>query len=646
LQLRNLAQALPPHVPLNNRGRGRGRARGRGRGRGQGHGRGHNLLPPPAPVPPAFLPMPQPVAPPTHLPAAPGFPPMPPPAPLPAPDAVPEGLQPNAHHTFQTHDLGAMDIVCPKCHAFHWLDEQLTSSTRHERKFGMCCLRGKISLAPYHNPPPLLQHLLTSPEPHAKEFREHIRSYNAALAMTSIGVKVDESINTGTGPYVYRIHGALYHRIGSLLPPLPDPNGHPVQPSYAQLYFFDAEQALDFRMARNPMTRADTMRDLQDMLHNINPHVRQFKQGLELLQRTQAASVRLVYLESTDRRRYNLPTGTDMAVILPGAEEDSAPTGPREIILFMRDGGLKRVSEAHPAYEALHYVLMLPFGDLSWERQIPYTEEGMEHMREQRRQRAQRNHDEEEDLEGGQNRVSLRQYHAFRMFPRSGQGNWLFLYGRLLQQYWTDAWVTTEQERLHYIRTHQKTLRAEVYSGLRDAVAQNEHDPHQLGKKFILPSSFTAGSRYMRGLFQDSMAIVRHMGQPDLFITMTANPNWPEISAAIPPHADDKARADIVSRVFALKVKHLEHLLRKRRIFGEIVAHVGTTEFQKRGLPHVHYLFFLAPQHKLRTPEQVDSLISAEIPDRESNPRLYEQVRSSLFVSSYLLTDFLPFLRC
>jgi hypothetical protein len=37
----------------------------------------------------------------------------------------------------------------------------------------------------------------------------------------------------------------------------------------------------------------------------------------------------------------------------------------------------------------------------------------------------------------------------------------------------------------------------------------------------------------MYQLFQDSMAICQFCQKPDLFITMTANPNWPEIQDAL-----------------------------------------------------------------------------------------------------------------
>jgi len=53
---------------------------------------------------------------------------------------------------------------------------------------------------------------------------------------------------------------------------------------------------------------------------------------------------------------------------------------------------------------------------------------------------------------------------------------------------------------------------------------------------------------------------------------------------------------------------------------------VYTIEYQKHGLPHMHLLIFLESDHKIRTVEQIDSFISAQIPDRNIYPQLYEAV--------------------
>ncbi|KAH9010631.1 hypothetical protein EDB85DRAFT_1851075, partial [Lactarius pseudohatsudake] len=117
-----------------------------------------------------------------------------------------------ARHPFDpawdVHNLGGLTIQCPNCKALHWLAERLTKSSMCNPKFGMCCYSGKISLPPLQQPPRELSHLLTSQDHLEKSFRLHIRNYNSALAMTSMGRKLDESINRGGGgPYTFRLHG-------------------------------------------------------------------------------------------------------------------------------------------------------------------------------------------------------------------------------------------------------------------------------------------------------------------------------------------------------------------------------------------------------------------------------------------------------
>jgi hypothetical protein len=55
-----------------------------------------------------------------------------------------------------------------------------------------------------------------------------------------------------------------------------------------------------------------------------------------------------------------------------------------------------------------------------------------------------------------------------------------------------------------------------------------------------------------------------------------------------------------------------------------------TIEFQKRGLPHCHTLLWVMPPYKITHPHQVDTYISAELPDKLVEPELYKIVTESM----------------
>jgi Helitron helicase-like domain at N-terminus len=107
---------------------------------------------------------------------------------------------------------------------------------------------------------------------------------------------------------------------------------------------------------------------------------------------------------------------------------------------------------------------------------------------------------------------------------------------------------------------------------------------------------------------------------------MTANPNWPEIQRELLPGQTAADRPDLVARVFKAKMSQLLDDICKHNALGVAVACVWTIEFQKRGLPHIHMIIFLKHESKLTTPEHVNSLISAQFPDKETQPERYDLV--------------------
>lgn len=55
-----------------------------------------------------------------------------------------------------------------------------------------------------------------------------------------------------------------------------------------------------------------------------------------------------------------------------------------------------------------------------------------------------------------------------------------------------------------------------------------------------------------------------------------------------------------------------------------------TVEWQKRGLPHAHFLIWLSGENKLKTTSDIDKIISAELPDPNLYPKLHEIVSSCM----------------
>ena len=71
--------------------------------------------------------------------------------------------------------------------------------------------------------------------------------------------------------------------------------------------------------------------------------------------------------------------------------------------------------------------------------------------------------------------------------------------------------------------------------------------------------------------YQDAMAICRYYGCPDLFLTFTCNPKWPEIQKCLEliPGQKPEDRPDIVARVFKIKLDELMNDLQKKESLWE-----------------------------------------------------------------------------
>ena len=180
------------------------------------------------------------------------------------------------------YSVGRMEYHCSHCSAKFWENEKLSTSTKDDFKFSLCCGQGKVVIPALPSPPELLMlmHLLTATDSRGRAFREHIRAYNSALAFASLGVNLDKELASARrGVYTFRIHGVVHHYIGQLTPRVGE------TPSFAQIYIHDGtpEGELENRQRHLGDASLPELRLLQNLLHEVNPYVSHFRQGVAMM---------------------------------------------------------------------------------------------------------------------------------------------------------------------------------------------------------------------------------------------------------------------------------------------------------------------------------------------------------------------------
>ena len=167
-----------------------------------------------------------------------------------------------------------------------------------------------------------------------------------------------------------------------------------------------------------------------------------------------------------------------------------------------------------------------------------------------------------------------------------------------------------EDERLSLLRREQRS-RTATRSELDEAVAGDALSTGSVGKTTYLPSTAPGSPRHLRRLRIDALELARRKGPPTFFITLTCNPYWPEIVAALRPGQTAADIPDIVVRVFHGRLEKLMQYL-KGDFCGQRRYLIRVIEYQRRGLPHAHLA--IAMESPPQTAEEVDQYISCEVP--------------------------------
>ena len=204
--------------------------------------------------------------------------------------------------------------------------------------------------------------------------------------------------------------------------------------------------------------------------------------------------------------------------------------------------------------------------------------------------------------------------------------------GTLTQQFTLDLYTRIEFERLEYLRDHQASLNVASYRAIRDHMhSEAEQSGNRIGKQIILPSSHPGSPRCMYQHYQDAMSMVSQLGPPDVFLTMTLNPNDDDIKQALMDIGANPSKPyyypHVVVRVAYLKFQKLMQEVVKNEIFGKVAGWVYVIEFQKRGLPHMHALITLRREAKWRSPEKINEHVRAYIDPEADDEELQDLVQ-------------------
>ncbi|KAL8125792.1 hypothetical protein AgCh_013177 [Apium graveolens] len=165
--------------------------------------------------------------------------------------------------------LGAPTAKCIKCNALMCKEERVKKNvTQGVPIFSLFCKKGEVKLPDTLPTPPYLLELYTNPVSSAK-FQRTIRPYNSIFSFTSSGGNVDHFINTGWGPYIYRLNGQNHHVFGSLIADGCD------TPKFCQLYIYDTGNEVNNRLrwvnaADQQSLDAEMVQGLINMLDKTN----------------------------------------------------------------------------------------------------------------------------------------------------------------------------------------------------------------------------------------------------------------------------------------------------------------------------------------------------------------------------------------
>jgi hypothetical protein len=201
------------------------------------------------------------------------------------------------------HQLKRCDAPCFSCGALHWKEElSVVDLFKKDPSFSACCQKKKVTLPMFQDSAPgyplSLQGLFTKSDEGvssrvelvelydevlnfltvSRNFQALLRMYNNLVSFTSLGARVDRSVQGHYGINIFRVRGGMTHMISSIEPLNED------QPGVLQIFvvgkggtqeaIYRARVAAGDRVAaaRGPTIMPCLVKYLMDFLCTYNPY--------------------------------------------------------------------------------------------------------------------------------------------------------------------------------------------------------------------------------------------------------------------------------------------------------------------------------------------------------------------------------------
>ena len=263
----------------------------------------------------------------------------------------------------------------------------------------------------------------------------------------------------------------IYNRIGPILPQ------EGMKAKCAQIYIHDGlDESTTLRQDYSHKLDPFTLKKIQGALlyDCTNIFIEQFKIASQMLKINPVADlqIRIETNRNIDKRIYNRPTASEIAVLIPNIEDEQRN---REAIVFKKNGSLQFINSNKASYDPIMYPLMFPYGQIGWEYNFYKLNLPKIKIKNLLKDlNANEDNDDNDDLEllniqadidpsaeennpNKMNYISCMQYYPinFEIGPIDRTNKFMYYihkFGRLFMQYIVDAYSKMEDVRIWFIR--------------------------------------------------------------------------------------------------------------------------------------------------------------------------------------------------